>query len=117
MHGVRAVEAIMIFRTGVLPEWEDPANAGGGHFQFLLPATLGAGQIDEFWNNVVFGVIGSVIAPPSQVQGVRLVDKLQSFGCVQLEVWFANYDDTEMVETLRSSFFSCMSTALDGSRI
>ena len=28
-----SIDAIMIFREGISPEWEDQANANGGHFQ------------------------------------------------------------------------------------
>lgn len=34
--GLHVIDAIMIFRDGVRPEWEDPLNASGGHFQFQV---------------------------------------------------------------------------------
>lgn len=32
--GFHVVDALMLFRENVAPQWEDPMNADGGHFQF-----------------------------------------------------------------------------------
>merc|ERR1719265_2101283 len=53
--GVHVVDALMVFRDGINPEWEDSMNANGGHFQFQLKTNMPAGQIDEYWNNLVLG--------------------------------------------------------------
>lgn len=65
--------ALMLFLDGVKPEWEDPANAKGGHFQFTMQAAAfkskasfdfeasnpvtqvnaGLALMDEIWNNLV----------------------------------------------------------------
>jgi translation initiation factor 4E len=70
------VEALMIFREGIKPEWEDHANAQGGHFQITLKAGANGGQVDEYWNNIVLGMIGNTMEAGSKITGVRLVDKL-----------------------------------------
>merc|ERR1719337_533800 len=61
--GLHVIDAIMIFRDGIRPEWEDPANSSGGHFQFQLKPAIGGGSIDEYWNNLVLGLIGCTIEP------------------------------------------------------
>ena len=75
------------------------------------------GQIDEYWNNLILGVVGGTIEPAEIITGVRLVDKLsgprQANG-IRLEVWFSNYDDTQAVATLKRNVERCMSTRLDG---
>merc|ERR1719277_1607864 len=99
-----AVEALMIFRDGVRPEWEDEANASGGHFQFQLKPVLGGGQIDEYWNNLVLGMIGATIKPADMITGVRLVDKLsgaRASDVIRIEVWFTRIDDVEAVRRLK----------------
>merc|ERR1711933_579496 len=61
--GLHVIDAIMIFRDNVRPEWEDKLNATGGHFQFQLKPNIGGGQVDEYWNNLVLGMIGATIEP------------------------------------------------------
>lgn len=115
--GLHVIDAIMIFRDNIRPEWEDKMNQSGGHLQFQLKPNIGGGQIDEYWNNIVLGMVGATIEPSQMITGVRLVDKLsgprQANG-IRLEVWFTNYDDTNAVATLRKNIEKCMATRLDG---
>jgi len=115
--GLHVIDAIMIFRDNIRPEWEDKMNSTGGHFQFQLKPNVGGGQIDEYWNNIVLGMVGATIEPSQMITGVRLVDKLngprQANG-IRLEVWFTNHDDTQAVAQLRKNVEKCMSTRLDG---
>lgn len=110
------VAAIMLFKEGIRPEWEDRANAEGGHFQFHLKPQIGGGQIDEYWNNIVLGMVGGTIEPSEILNGVRLVDKLgvNRQSAIRIEVWFSNYDDTEKVDQLQKNLEKCMSTKLSG---
>jgi len=114
--GLHVIDAIMIFRENIRPEWEDKMNANGGHFQFQLKPNVGGGQIDEYWNNLVLGMIGATIEPANMITGVRLVDKLsgpRAANVIRLEVWFTSYDDSA-VATLRRNVEKCMATRLDG---
>mmetsp|Transcript_30643 Transcript_30643/g.55990 ORF Transcript_30643/g.55990 Transcript_30643/m.55990 type:complete len:240 (+) Transcript_30643:73-792(+) len=113
------VDALMVFRNGIKPEWEDPVNASGGHFQFQLKPSLGDGKggiIDEYWNNIVLGMIGGTLEPADMVTGARLVDKLGQTraASIRIEVWFSNFEDTEKVDMLQRNLEKCMSTRLDG---
>jgi translation initiation factor 4E len=110
------VDALMVFREGIKPEWEDSVNATGGHFQFQLKPHLGGGVIDEYWNNIVLGLIGGTIEPADMITGVRLVDKLSQgrSPSVRIEVWFSNYEDTDKVDILQRNLERCMATQLDG---
>jgi len=116
--GLHVIDAIMIFRDNIRPEWEDKMNAQGGHFQFQLKPNTGGGQIDEYWNNLVLGMIGATIEPANMITGMRLVDKLsgpRAANVIRLEVWFSNYEDTQAVATLRRNVEKTMGTRLDGS--
>jgi len=110
------VDALMIFKEGIKPEWEDKINTHGGHFPFSLKPTIGGGQVDEYWNNVVLGMVGSTIEPAYMITGIRLVDKLaaQRNPGVRIEVWFSDYHDTANVDLLQKNVEKCMCTKLDG---
>merc|ERR1719329_2091575 len=114
--GLHVIDAIMIFRDNVRPEWEDPLNANGGHFQFQLRPQLGGGVIDEYWNNIVLGLIGGTIEPAEMITGIRLVDKLNQTrtASIRIEVWFSNFEDTDKVDILQRNLEKCMATKLDG---
>lgn len=119
--GLHVIDAVMIFRDNIRPEWEDKMNSSGGHFQFQLKPTIpgGGGQIDEYWNNLVLGMIGATIEPANMLTGVRLVDKLsgpRAANVIRLEVWFTNHDDTNAVNMLRRNVEKCMATHLDGTQ-
>merc|ERR1711881_214655 len=108
---------IMIFRDNIRPEWEDKMNASGGHFQFQLKPNIGGGQVDEYWNNLVLGMIGATIEPTNMITGIRLVDKLsgpRAANVIRLEIWYSDHDNTSQVHLLRRNVEKCMSTRLDG---
>lgn len=110
------VDGLFLFRDGVKPEWEDSLNASGGHFQFQLRPSLGGAAIDEYWNNIVLGIVGGVIEPANMITGVRLCDKLPQVKnpAIRIEVWFSNFADTASVQQLQDSLEKCMATRLDG---
>mmetsp|Transcript_37093 Transcript_37093/g.86345 ORF Transcript_37093/g.86345 Transcript_37093/m.86345 type:complete len:232 (-) Transcript_37093:87-782(-) len=114
--GFHIVDALMVFRDGIKPQWEDEANAEGGHFQFQFKASLGGGQIDEYWNNLVLGVIGGTIEPVDMITGVRLVDKLsggtRGSGNLRMEVWFSQLKDAKAVQTLQWNVERCIATKM-----
>lgn len=113
------VDSLMLFRKGVKPEWEDPQNARGGHFQIILPPRLGGALIDELWNSIVLGMVGGAIEPADMVTGVRLVDKLDQKlkPALRIELWFNDMDenDTGSLYKLKGSFERCLRGNLDGS--
>lgn len=119
------IDAIMIFKDGVKPEWEDPANANGGHFQVQLKIQTGGPQIDEYWNNVVLAMVGATLEPYGMITGARLVDKLSAgkggAGAIRIELWYKRFDNQTTaqhmkdVDELRKNFERCLWTRLDGS--
>lgn len=113
------IDALMIFKDGVQPQWEDPVNASGGHFQIQMKASSGGGQIDEYWNNIVLALVGGTLEPADMITGVRLVDKLfgpKAANVIRIELWFSKFSDNNAVATLKRNFENVISTKLDGSK-
>lgn len=114
------IDAIMIFRDGILPEWEHAANAKGGHFQMQLKPSAGGGQIDEYWNNLVLGTIGNTMEAADLITGLRLVDKLSGKGkvtdAIRLELWYHSKASAQGVTQLKQSMERCLTARLDGTQ-
>jgi translation initiation factor 4E len=118
MRNQVAIDAIMIFKDGVKPEWEDKLNQTGGHFQIQLKPNTGGGQIDEYWNNLVLGMVGGTLEPSDMITGLRLVDKLggqKTVNAIRIELWFAKYNDQNAVNLLKKNMEKCLGTRVDGS--
>eukprot|EP00930_Biecheleria_cincta_P051943 TRINITY_DN3716_c0_g1_i1.p1 TRINITY_DN3716_c0_g1~~TRINITY_DN3716_c0_g1_i1.p1 ORF type:complete len:234 (+),score=41.47 TRINITY_DN3716_c0_g1_i1:79-780(+) len=112
------ISGFSIFRKGIKPEWEDPANASGGHFQIELKAEIGGALLDELWNNMVLGMVGGLIEPADMITGARLIDKLvvaKGKPMVRIELWFKDMDDEDGKFKLRGSFEKMLRMKLDGS--
>lgn len=115
-----AIDAIMIFQDGTSPEWEDPANEKGGHFQIQLKPHLGGGQIDEFWNNLVLAVVGETMDSGNIVTGLRLVDKLSGktklTDTIRLELWYHSKSTQGEIQALKRSMEKTLATRIDGTQ-
>mmetsp|Transcript_112910 Transcript_112910/g.326150 ORF Transcript_112910/g.326150 Transcript_112910/m.326150 type:complete len:236 (+) Transcript_112910:211-918(+) len=115
-----AIDAIMIFREGIGPQWEDEANAKGGHFQIQLKPAAGGGQIDEYWNNLVLAMIGETMDCGHHITGVRLVDKLSGkpkvTDAIRLELWYHSKATEAEIKALRKSLERTLTTRLDNSQ-
>ncbi|GFE55171.1 translation initiation factor [Babesia ovis] len=110
------VDAIMVFRDGIEPMWEDVMNKDGGHFDYRFkPGEVSQVNVDEYWNNIVLGLIGSNMPHAHLINGVRLVDKLAGrFPVLRIEVWFQNLGDSNDATQLMKSIGTCMARRLDG---
>ncbi len=112
------IDTLMLFREGIRPEWEDAANATGGHYQFMFkPASINAAQLDEYWNNIAIGIVGGAIHPHEMITGIRLLDKstVGRNSCVRIEVWFRDFENTVGMNELKQSLEEVMSRHIDGS--
>lgn len=116
------VSSMMFFREGVKPEWEDPLHAVGGHLQFQVRSPTDPGQVDEYWNNLVLGIIGNTVesesGSESLITGIRIVDKTAAtvrIPCVRIEVWFTKPADARTLGKVKTRLEKAMCTKLDGS--
>ncbi len=88
----REMKALGIFKKGIQPQWEDPANENGCQLDALKP--LNNEAIDLNWENLVFGLIGETIDEDENICGARLVfsQKKGKIG-YKLEVWLRRKDE------------------------
>ena len=82
----RVVEALLLFRAGIEPKWEDPQNLQGTSLICELhdPAPE---DLDLIWSDLVFALIGERFEYSEEINGVRVLDRLQKFGLVKVELW------------------------------
>jgi hypothetical protein len=80
------VECLMLFKRGIEPKWEDPANQYGGSLIVELKETTND-QLDEIWKNIVFALIGHNFPFSECVNGFRLLDRIKKLDLVKFEIW------------------------------
>ena len=92
-----------LFKNGIRPMWEDPANANGGKWVVLLknaPALL-----DHSWANLTMALVGEMLDPDDEVCGVVAstkpkVDRIQVWTRGRSEVDRINQLGKRIVEVL-----------------
>lgn len=85
----RSIDAYSVFKKGIRPEWEDPANKTGG--ELSCRKTMTADALDIYWENLVHGLIGETIDDGDEICGARVADKSKKGNnrapIYRLEVW------------------------------
>lgn len=84
----KALEGMLLFRKGVKPEWEDPANKNGCSFDYTLkdPAPE---QIDQIWQSLLLGLAGENFPFVQYITGIRYMDRLKKHNSIKLEIWLS----------------------------
>ena len=54
-----------LFKDGIQPAWEDPANGNGGKWSIQLPREKHRSQIDKLWLYTMLSAIGEMLETPS----------------------------------------------------
>mmetsp|Transcript_21182 Transcript_21182/g.60276 ORF Transcript_21182/g.60276 Transcript_21182/m.60276 type:complete len:213 (-) Transcript_21182:193-831(-) len=102
----REIDGFSMFKAGIRPEWEDPANMTGGEFfcrQLMAPQAL-----DDTWEKLLLGLIGETIDPANEVCGARIVDKSRGARATyRIEMWFRGREK-ETLDILRSKLAVCL---------
>ena len=70
----RNIDGFSIFKKGILPAWEDPANKNGCELRINKGIT-NLDILDLIWENVLLGVIGEIIEEYDEICGCRVTDK------------------------------------------
>lgn len=53
-----------LFKEGIKPAWEDPANANGGKWSIQLPRDKSRASIDQLWLYTMLSAIGETLEAP-----------------------------------------------------
>jgi hypothetical protein len=109
----RDVEGISVFKKEVRPEWEDPKNMHGG--EFFIRKTLSVAQLDQWWEDLLLGIIGETVDPTEVITGVRVVDKSTKGKVLyRLEVWFEcnAENDPQLVEQIKENISAALNISL-----
>jgi len=113
----KTIEEYSLFKKGIEPGWEDPANAPGG--EFFCRQTFDGETINLLWQNLVLGVVGETIEDgisgddslSGVINGCRVSDKSKGFPMFRLELWLNTRDPnikdktkTKLMEILMDGF-------------
>lgn len=89
---------LSLFKQGIKPMWEDPANSKGGQWVIRLRKN----QIDRSWENVCMAMLGEQFLVGDEICGIVLTTKI---GEGTLSVWNRTASDyfstTRIRDTLR----------------
>ena len=82
----KTVDGLYLFKNGIQPKWEDPANEEGSSLivEFTRPTKE---EVDTIWRDVVFSLIGGTFPHSECVNGLRMLDRLKKHKVVKFEVW------------------------------
>lgn len=108
----RTVSSFSIFKDGVRPEWEDPANEKGG--EWSIRKRLQPDSLNQVWDNLILGLIGEEIDPVNEITGARIVHrsrKGQDF--IRLELWLRSRD-RDLADQIRGRLLTTLETGKHG---
>jgi translation initiation factor 4E len=102
----RDIEGFSLFKDGVRPEWEDPANMHGG--EFFCRQAFSSQQLDDVWEKLTCGLVGETIDPEDEVCGARIVDKSKAGRpTYRVEMWIRNNPGPH-ADRLRNNLSNCL---------
>ena len=97
-----------LFKKGVFPDWEDPANHGGGcwYVRQYFPAKF----LDHYWQSLVRAVVDEQINVDN-INGIRIDDKSKyKHPVYKIEIWCNSQTTQKIRNKLRDSIVKVMKT-------
>jgi len=88
----RMIKAFGVFKKGIEPRWEDPANIKGS--ELVVSKSFNLEALNLYWENLVFGLIGETVDEEDQICGSRVVDQSRKGKIAyKIEIWLKSTDD------------------------
>lgn len=84
----KTIDAFSVFKKGIRPEWEDPANRTGS--ELVWRKTMNLDLSDIYWENMVLALIGEALDEDDDICGGRIVDKSKRGSnrtMIKIELW------------------------------
>ncbi|PWN97728.1 translation initiation factor eIF4e, partial [Tilletiopsis washingtonensis] len=85
-----------LFKSGIKPMWEDPANANGGKWVLTLRNTSGA-LLDRSWMWLVLALIGEELDDGDTITGAVVSTRAKGD---RIALWLRTKDDVELINRL-----------------
>lgn len=88
------IKSLALFKKGIEPRWEDPANATGS--EFVSSGYFPSDIFDAFWENLVLGLIGESMDEADAICGCRVVDQTRKATpkpTYKIELWMRTAED------------------------
>lgn len=94
-----------LFKDGIQPAWEDPANGNGGKWSVQLPREKHRNQIDKLWLYTMLAAIGEMLETPTPDSKLptKIEDELVTGVILQarsnyyrISVWTRRADDWDV---------------------
>lgn len=84
-----------LFKSGIKPMWEDPANADGG--KWVLTMKNNPALLDRCWHWLAFALVGQELEDGDEICGavVSLRTKVD-----RIQLWTRNKDDVEKLNSM-----------------
>ena len=79
------ISTLAMFKTGIIPAWEDAANLEGGEYSNKLETDKE--KTFKIWNNLVFEIVSGNFPATDKICGIRILDKGR---LLKVELW-VNY--------------------------
>ncbi|OCF40601.1 hypothetical protein I317_05611 [Kwoniella heveanensis CBS 569] len=84
-----------MFKNGIRPMWEDPANANGGKWVILFRNS--SPTMDVAWANLTMALVGEILDPEDLVCGVVASNRPK---IDRIQIWTRSRDDVEKMNKL-----------------
>ncbi|KAI9288877.1 translation initiation factor eIF 4e-like domain-containing protein [Umbelopsis sp. AD052] len=84
-----------LFKKGVRPEWEDPANEHGGKFSVQLPKNRTGEAINDLWLYTLLACIGEQLPNEDEVTGAVVSVRKVFF---RISLWTKTSDNREVLD-------------------
>jgi hypothetical protein len=101
----RKVVAFSVFKKGIRPEWEDPANSKASEWTSQNIEI----DIDSHWENLVLALLGQTLEEGDEICGGRVVDrsKAKAVG-YRLELWLRVNTSRESADRVKDRLLAAL---------